>query len=197
MGEPDGATPLARDETEGLRLAHVSTREELNEVEQANIASGLAWPSRRRRPDVLSDDFLRTLHRRLFGEVWSWAGQYRRTEKNIGIDPARIAVETHVLFDARYWIDRSIFDPVEIAIRFHHRLVFIHLFPNGNGRHARIAADALMEKTFGLAPIDWDGGNHLQSLTGRRKQYIAALRSADGHDFGPLLAFARARRDPP
>ena len=190
MAYPGGATPLDPDEMEGLRFTHISTREELNQVEQANIESGLAWLSRQRRPDVLSMDFLCKLHKHLFGEVWEWAGTFRRTEKNIGIDPLQIAVELDKLLgDARYWIGHQTYGPSETAIRFHHRLVFIHLFPNGNGRHARIAADALLEKALGAPPIDWSGGHDLQAMTPRRTPYLKALRAADGHDFAPLLAF--------
>jgi Fic-DOC domain mobile mystery protein B len=197
MAYPDGATPLDPDEMEGLRLRHISTREELNEVEQANIESGLVWLSRQRRPDVLSEDFLCALHKRLFGEVWDWAGTFRRTEKNIGVDPLQIAVELHKLLgDARYWIENGIYGPAESAIRFHHKLVFIHLFPNGNGRHARIAADALLEKMLGGRSIDWSGGHDLQAMNPRRTQYLTALRAADGHDFHPLLAFIEIPGNP-
>jgi Fic-DOC domain mobile mystery protein B len=193
MSDPDGATPLDPDEMQGLRLKHITTREQLNEVEQANIESGLAWLGRQKRPDVLTEDFLCTLHRRLFGEVWEWAGTFRRTEKNIGVDPLQIAVRFRMLLgDARYWLENTTYAPAEAAVRFHHSLVFIHLFPNGNGRHARIAADSLLEKVLGVTPIDWSGGYDLQAMNPRRIAYIAALRAADGHDFGPLLAFIAA-----
>lgn len=188
--EPDGATPLDPDEREGLRFRHVTTRGELNELEQANIQDGLLWLSRRRTRNLLTEDFLRDLHRRLFGQVWKWAGQFRRTEKNIGIDPIMVAVELRMLLDdARYWAGHRTYQPLEAAARFHHRLVFIHLFPNGNGRHARIATDLYLENIFGHPAIDWAAGHDLLHANERRSAYIAALRAADAGDYDPLLKF--------
>jgi Fic-DOC domain mobile mystery protein B len=188
--EPDGATPLDSDECEGLRFRHITTRGELNELEQANVQSGLLWLARRRRRDVLSESFMRELHRRLFGEVWKWAGEFRRTGKNIGVDPFMIAVELRMLLDdARYWENHGTYEPLEAAARFHHRLVYIHLFPNGNGRHARIAADIYLENAFGHPAIDWAAGHDLLYTNERRSAYIAALRAADAGDYRPLLEF--------
>lgn len=192
MDDPEGATPLDPDELEGLRFRHVTRRDELDHLEQGNIAAGLAWLQRRKRIDVLTDDFVRTLHIRLFGEVWKWAGTYRKTEKNIGIDPRHIAVQLRTLLDdARYWLDHGTYPPLEAA-RLHHRMVCIHPFPNGNGRHARIMADALLTKMYGHDPVDWAGGHDLQRLSERRQQYLAALRAADMGDYGPLLIFVGA-----
>jgi Fic-DOC domain mobile mystery protein B len=189
---PEGATPLDPDELGGLRFKHVTTREQLDELEQANIESGLRWLARH-RGDVLTDDFALTLHRRLFGDVWNWAGSLRRTDKNIGIDPLHIRVELRTLIDdTRYWAEHSTYSPVESAVRFHHRLVFVHPFPNGNGRHARIMADAVLRRVFRADPIDWAGGHDLQRMNDRRIAYIAALKAADQGDFGPLLKFAGA-----
>jgi Fic-DOC domain mobile mystery protein B len=192
MEYPEGATPLDPDEMEGLKFRHVTTRGELDELEQVNIESGLIWLSRQRQ-DVLTDSFAVNLHKRLFGEVWIWAGTLRRTEKNIGIDPLQIGVQLRMLMDgARYWADNKTFDPIEAAIRLHHRMVFIHPFPNGNGRHARIMADTILTQVYGVTPIDWAGGHDLQKMNDRRKSYIAALRAADRGDMVPLLAFASA-----
>tara|TARA_R110000787_G_scaffold209044_1_gene319099 strand:+ start:713 stop:1315 length:603 start_codon:yes stop_codon:yes gene_type:complete len=191
MEYPEGATPLDPDEMDGLKYPHVNTRGELDHLEQANIQEGLIWLGRRRDGDVLDDQFARTLHKRLFGQVWDWAGTYRRTEKNIGIDPIQISVQLRLLLDdVRYWVDNGTYDPAEIAIRFHHKLVYIHAFPNGNGRHARIMADLLMEEIFDIDPIDWSGGYDLQEMNERRGAYIQALRAADAGDYGPLLDFA-------
>lgn len=188
--EPDGATPLDADERDGLRFAHITTRGELNELEQANIQSGLLWLGRRRKGDVLSESFMRELHRRLFGEVWSWAGQFRRTGKNIGVDPLVIAIELRKLLDdARYWAAHETYAPLEAAARFHHRLVAIHLFANGNGRHARIAADIYLEGCLGHPRIDWAEGHDLEHRNIRRDAYISALRAADGGEYGPLFEF--------
>jgi Fic-DOC domain mobile mystery protein B len=192
-GEPEGATPLDPDEIEGLRHRHVTTRQQLDALEQANIVTGLQWLHRRRKTDVLTDSFLRALHRRLFGEVWHWAGSYRLREKNIGVDPIQIPVQVRMLLDdVRYWEAQAVYPALEAAARFHHRLVKIHLFPNGNGRHARIAADVFLTERLGHPPIDWAAGADLQALSERRRAYIAALRAADGHDYGPLLAFVGA-----
>lgn len=193
IGEPDGATPLDPDELEGLKFKHIKTRGELDELEQVNIQSGLQWLSRARASDVLSEEFIRTLHKRMFGDVWSWAGTFRITEKNIGIDPIQIGVQLRMLLDdARYWPERETFPPLEAAARFHHRLVQIHCFPNGNGRHARIAADAYLQKSFTHPPIDWAGGFDLMQSNERRDEYIAALRAADAGRYEPLLSFAGA-----
>lgn len=188
--EPDGATPLDPDEIQGLKFTHVTTRAELDELEQANIEQGLAWLARRRSGSVFKDDFIRLLHKRLFGDVWSWAGEYRRTEKNIGIDPLQISVQLRMLLDnARYWSEYNTFTPLEAAARFHHRLVQIHLFSNGNGRHARIATDIMLEEVYEHPPINWASGFNLQADNKRRDNYIAALRAADAGDFRALLAF--------
>lgn len=194
MEYPEGATPLDPDEMEGLRFKHITTRGELDELEQVNIESGLIWLSRQRQ-DVLTDNFAVNLHKRLFGEVWSWAGTLRRTEKNIGIDPLHIGVELRTLMgDARYWAEHHSYDPVEAAARLHHRMVFIHPFPNGNGRHARIMADTILTQVYGKEPIDWAGGHDLQKMNDRRTMYITALRAADRGDFAPLLTFTGAAR---
>ncbi|MGJ8530408.1 mobile mystery protein B [Maritalea sp.] len=129
--EPDGATPLDPDEIAGLKFGHVATRGELDELEQANITQGLQWLGRRRGGDILTDEFVRRLHKRLFGEVWEWAGTYRLREKNIGIDPFQISVQLRVLLDdARYWAGNGTYAPLEAAARFHHRMVQIHPLPS-------------------------------------------------------------------
>ena len=102
----------------------------------------------RRPPPIrklLDDDYLRNLHRDMFREVWDWAGRYRRRETNIGIDPREISVSLRMLVDdAITWVQNETYEPYELAVRFHHRLVAIHPFPNGDGRHSRIAADYLV-----------------------------------------------------
>ncbi|RKF17636.1 mobile mystery protein B [Altericroceibacterium spongiae] len=191
--EPDGATPLDPDELEGLKFGHVTTSGELNELEQANIESSLRWLQSRRKRDVLSEEYVRELHRRLFGDVWTWAGTFRLTEKNIGVDPIQIGVQLrNLLDDARYWSEHRIYSPLEAAARFHHRLVQIHCFANGNGCHARIMADEYLRENFDHPPIDWAAGHDLMQGNERRDTYIAALRKADGHDHDPLLKFVGA-----
>ena len=186
---PDGATPLDPNELDGLKPKHITTQGELDQLEQANISSGLRWLSRQ-RGQVLTEEFALALHKRLFGEVWDWAGTFRKTGKNIGIDPRHIQVELHALLnDLRYWADNKTYSPLEAAVRFHHRLVKIHAFPNGNGRHARIMADAILTDVYHAKPIDWAGGQDLQKMNERRVAYIAALKAADGEDYAPLFAF--------
>jgi len=192
---PEGATPLDPNELGGLKFKHVTIREELDELEQASIESGLQWLSRH-KGDVLKDDFAITLHKRLFGDVWNWAGSFRRTGKNIGVDPIHIRVELRTAMDnARYWVEHKIYSASEAAIRMHHRIVQIHPFPNGNGRHARIMADTVLTRVYGAKPIDWAGGYDLQKMTYRRIAYITALKAADREDFGPLIAFVGPRDD--
>jgi Fic-DOC domain mobile mystery protein B len=193
MDYPDGATPLNPNEMDGLRFKHVSTRGELDQLEQANITEGMTWLDKQKTPDVLTERFICNLHKQLLGDVWEWAGSFRKTEKNIGVDPFQIAIQLRQLLDnVRYWIENDTYLPRELAARFHHRLVSIHAFPNGNGRHARIMADAVLTKLMNEPGIDWAGGYKLENMNERRNEYIAALRAADGHDFSALLKFVGA-----
>jgi Fic-DOC domain mobile mystery protein B len=179
---PEGATPLDPDELAGLRFKHVSTRGELDQLEQAGITDGIKWLAKQKKPDVLSEAFVCELHRKLFGSVWKWAGTFRRIEKNIGVDPIQVSIQLRQLLDdAKYWVEHGTFEPKELAARFHHKLVYIHPFPNGNGRHARIMADAILTKLLNEPAIDWAGNYRLEAMNERRNEYIAALRAADGH----------------
>lgn len=192
--EPDDATPLESGERDGLLQTWITDRKDLNEAEQENIVKGAAWARRRRgvkAVDLLNDEYAKTLHKQMFGDVWKWAGAYRQTERNIGIEAYRIPVEMPAMFnDVRYWVEHSTYPPDEIAVRLHHRLTKIHPFPNGNGRHARMMADLLIER-LGGQPFSWGSGD-LANAGELRAKYIAALKAADGHDIGPLLAFARS-----
>jgi Fic-DOC domain mobile mystery protein B len=141
--------------------------------------------------DLLDEHFLRELHKRMFGKVWKWAGEFRRSGKNIGVEWTRIAVDLRILLeDVKFWIDNNAYPAEEIACRFHHRLVYIHLFPNGNGRHARIMTDLLLEKQFKMKPFSW-GSNELTTENKVRKAYIKALKAADENKYRLLLEFAR------
>jgi len=176
---PKGATPIDEDEKEGLLILHISTREELNEWEQRNITDAYSWLDRTRRKDYLSECFIRKLHEEIFGKVWAWAGDYRRSGKILGVDWAQIPIHfRQLLDDLKYWIDHETYPPDEIATRFHHRLVYIHLFPNGNGRHARIMTDVLLEKVLDQEQFTWGSGNFIEEGDVGAK-YIQALRSAD------------------
>ena len=190
LEQQDDATPLDAEEREGLIPSYIATRGELNDAEQANIHEAAEWAFTRKR-DILSEEFLNNLHKRMFGRVWRWAGEFRRTEKNIGIDPVQIPIQLRQLLgDCRYHINHEVYPPDGIAARFHHRLVQIHPYANGNGRHARLAADLLLT-ALGQERFSW-GSASLTDPGATRQRYIDALRAADGHDMGPLLAFVRS-----
>jgi Fic-DOC domain mobile mystery protein B len=186
-----GATPLRPEEISGLKLS-VTTLGELNELEAANIVQGQEWAlSARstRMPDMLSDVYVQRLHKRMYGDVWKWAGRYRLHDTNIGVAHPTIWMELRTLYgDARYWIEHATYPAGEIAIRLHHRLVKLHPFPNGNGRHARMMADLVLMRHFEIQRLPW-GGSSLDSSGPRRAEYIQALQAADAHDYGPLLQF--------
>lgn len=187
MDYPEGATPLDPDEMTGLKFKHIETREQLDQMEQANIQAGLLWLKNYHQNDILTLSFCQMLHKQLFGHVWQWAGVFRQTEKNIGIAPFQISVALYDLFaDTTTWIEFNSYSVKEIALRFHHRLVFIHPFVNGNGRHARIMTDYLLQQYFGYAGLNW-AGQDLQQVSQQRQSYIQALRQADAHDFQGLL----------
>ncbi len=186
----DGATPLTPEEQEGLKQTWIATRADLNSAEELNIEQALTWLRRQRSKDILHEDFVRRLHMQMLGEVWTWAGAYRTTGKNIGVDPSQIRMELLSLFDdTSYWIENNTFPIDEITIRFHHRLVAIHPFANGNGRHARLMADHLIQK-LGGAVFTW-GHETLIENGKTRTQYISALQAADRYDIAPLLNFSR------
>jgi Fic-DOC domain mobile mystery protein B len=188
--QDDAATPLSEEEQEGLIPSYITLRSELNEAEQANILEAQEWAFTR-KCSVLDEHFLNKLHKRMFGHVWRWAEQYRRTGKNIGINAYRIPVELRQLIDdCHFWIENKTYEPDEIATRFHHKLVWIHPYPNGNGRHARLATDLLL-KSLDQKPFSW-GIASLVDTGKTRAQYINALRAADQHDIGPLLIFVRS-----
>lgn len=188
--EPDDATPLSPEEREGLIPTHIALRRELNELEQENIVEANIWAFQRAR-DPVDEGFGRNLHRRMFGRVWRWAGDYRLTDKNIGVPRTTIQPRLYEVFDnIGYWATNDTFAPDEIAARFHHGLVFIHPFPNGNGRWSRLMADLLLVRLD--QPRFTLGSSALRSADEARAAYIAALRAADQHDFGPLIAFLRS-----
>jgi len=188
--QDDGNTGLTPEEREGLVPSYITTRAELNEAEQANILEGREWAFSRKR-DILDEALLKKLHIRMYGNVWAWAGRYRDSGKNIGVEAHRITTELkQLLDDVRYWIEHDTYPADEIAARFHHRLTHIHCYPNGNGRHARMATDLLLT-SLGERPFSWGSAN-LVDAGKTRQRYIAALRAADKHDIGPLLEFVRA-----
>ena len=185
----DGHTALSEEDRLGLIPTYISTRGDLFDAEQRNIAEALL----RRSPTIdqlLDDLYLRDLHKAMFRQVWAWAGRYRHLETNIGIDPSYISTEVRTLVhNARAWIEHDAFDPDELGLRFHHQLAFIHPFPNGNGRHGRVAADYLMTG-LGHQRFTWGIGLEV-STEDLRVAYLHALQQADRGNFAALLTFAR------
>lgn len=187
-------TPLDENEKVGLKSISVSTRGELDQLEQLNIEKAIEWTIHRRFDvgHLLSKEFIKRLHLKMFGDVWDWAGTFRRSNKNLGIDWVKIEVELRMLLDdTRYWIKNATYGPDEIVIRFKHRLVKIHCFPNGNGRHSRLMADILIEKVFEGEVFTWNRSN-LMKPDEIRRAYILAIKKADQGDYNPLLMFARS-----
>lgn len=192
----DGQTPIDEDEKDGLLIPSVTTKGELDEVEQRNIEDAILWViSRRKRftvDEVLTEQFIKDLHKRMFGGVWKWAGSFRNTNKNIGVDKYQVSTALRMLLDdCRFWVENKTFSPDEIAIRFKHRLVAIHCFSNGNGRHSRLMADIIVEKLFEKDVFSWSGQDLARSGT-PRAAYLKAIREADRNNYDLLLEFARS-----
>lgn len=187
----DGNTPLSPEELADL-IPNLATKDELNEWERENILHAREWAMSDRTiaAEMISDQYIRKLHEKMFDATWKWAGQYRHTEKNLGVPVHEIRDRLLALCgDARYWIENHTYSPDEAALRFHHRLVLIHPFPNGNGRHARLIADALITKLH-HASFTWGSASLIRGGDARNK-YLEAIRSADAGDMVPLLKFAR------
>lgn len=189
----DGQTPLNEEEKEGLLIKSITTHGELNEHEQLNIEEAIKWllTSRLKKEKILTEGFIKKLHTKMFGRVWAWAGEFRRSEKNIGVKWININVDLKVLInDTTFWIDNNVYPEDEIAIRFKHRLVNIHCFPNGNGRHSRIMADIIIESVFEKEIFSWNQSNMVKADE-TRKAYITAIREADKGSVSSLITFAR------
>ena len=188
---PDGATPIDPDEAEDLILTHITTRSELDRWEEENIVEAMAWLDRTKPTDILNEQFVKELHRRMLANVWKWAGHFRQSDKNIGGPWYQISTNLKNLCDdVRLWIELQEYPPDEVAIRFHHRLVLIHPFPNGNGRHARLMTDLLLENILNCPRFTW-GSEDLSRTGNARQRYIAALHAADNYNYEPLREFVR------
>ncbi|MCB0463450.1 MAG: mobile mystery protein B [Flavobacteriaceae bacterium] len=189
----DDQTPLDEEEKEGLKIKSITTQGELDEFEQLNIEKAVEWTIHTKlKPEkILTEKFIKDLHKRMYGDVWKWAGEFRMTEKNIGIPWVHIGVELkNLLEDTKYWIENKTFSPQETAIRFKHRIVSIHCFPNGNGRHSRMMADIIMESIFGNEIFSWHQSN-MAKANETRDKYIKSLREADNGNFTKLIEFAK------
>ncbi len=190
----DGQTPLDEDEKEGLLIPTVATRGELDEFEQQNIEQAVLWSLKRsfKTEAVFTEKFIKALHIRMYGDVWTWAGDFRKSNKNIGVDKWQIGIELkYLLDDVVYWISNNTYPPDETAIRFKHRIVKIHCFPNGNGRHSRLMADIIIEKVFRQPIFSWGAAN-LVRHGDTRTAYLTAIKAADAGNIQPLINFARA-----
>lgn len=190
----NGQTPLDEDEKEGLLIPTIATREELDEFEQQNIEDALQWVFNIsvKAVTIVTDKFICNLHKRMYGDVWAWAGKFRRTDKNLGIDKWQIPMALKNLCDdTLYWIRNETFTADEIALRFKHRIVSIHCFPNGNGRHSRLMADVIISKVYKMPLFSW-GADDLVHEADSRSYYLKSLREADKGNFELLLRFARS-----
>lgn len=190
----DGQTPVDEDEKEGLLIETISTRNELDEFEQLNIEEAVQWVLGKnfKASAIFTEKFICDLHRLMYGHVWKWAGEFRKSNKNLGVDKHQIPLQLKMLCDdALFWIQNKTYPNDEIAIRFKHRLVSIHCFPNGNGRHSRLMADIIIEKIFNENAFTWGAGN-LTKPGQARAAYLKAIKQADSGNYKPLLEFARS-----
>lgn len=186
-----GATPIDPDEAQGLIPKHIKTQAELNAWEELNIVEGADWIGRQKIIQKLDEGLIRKLHSRMFNQTWLWAGTFRKSAKSIGIDWTQIAVALKNLLDnTAYQIENKVIPIDEIVVRFHHQLVLIHAFPNGNGRHARLIADALIV-SLGGKRFSWGGNTSITTAGLTRQNYLSALRDADKGNIAPLMLFAR------
>jgi Fic-DOC domain mobile mystery protein B len=190
----NGQTPLSEEELEGLKISSITTREELDEFEQLNIEKAIQWTIGKKfhSKELFSEKFMNDLHKRMYGEVWKWAGTFRTSEKNLGIKSYLIPVQLkQLLDDVTFWYENNVFTPEELAVRFKHQLVSIHCFANGNGRHSRLMADLIMDKLYQQPFLTW-GGSSLVKSNEKRKAYIKAIQMADRHDLEQLIIFAKS-----
>lgn len=184
-----GATPLDPDEAAGLIPTHIVNHAQLNEWELANIVEAERWAFTRKHKNLLQTDFIKKLHKRMLADTWRWAGTFRVTEKNIGIDPIHIQPALYDLCeDVKTQLAHNSYPLDEIAARFSHRLVAIHPFANGNGRLSRMMADLLLEQ-HDAARFSWAAKSNAADA---REQYLSALRAADRGDYEPFLQFIRS-----
>lgn len=188
----DASTPLTEEEKQGLKPSWITTRSELNDLERQGVLQAEKWLMNRRQIDILNEIFIKRLHNIMFKDTWDWAGKFRTTERNIGVAPYQIATQLRQLFDdVNYWMENETYSPDEIGARFHHKLVWIHPFPNGNGRHSRLMANILMSK-MKQPKFTWGQGS-LVEVSELRKKYIDALREADNGNYNSLLDFVRLK----
>lgn len=187
------ATPLEIEEVDGLIPGHISTQWQLDEWETVNVSKWMQW-GRRARLDIFTEQFCRKFHKEMFGNTWKWAWEFRKSDKNIGCPWSKIGLELRETLDtAKYWVENRTFPIHEIAIRFHHRLVSIHPFPNGNGRFSRAMADILLLRAK-ETPLAWNSFGNLSNANEIRKDYITALKKADNGDYSDLVQLCSPKK---
>jgi Fic-DOC domain mobile mystery protein B len=190
----DGQTPLEEEEKEGLLIPTITTRGELDEFEQLNIERAIRWLLTRKitKEELLTEKFIKLVHKKMYDQVWTWAGEFRKTNKNLGVEWHHIPVQLRLLLnDCTYWIEHNTYPADELAVRFKHRIVSIHCFSNGNGRHSRMMGDLIIEKIFNRPAFTWGAHADITKATDIRKEYLIAIKAADAGDILPLLTFAR------
>lgn len=189
----EGQTPIDEDEKIDLKIKSITTKSELDEWEHLNIEEAIKWSMKLKLPwdEIISERFVRKLHKKMYGNVWKWAGSFRKTNKNIGVDKYMIGIELRKLCDDfRFWHHNNVYIPIERAIRFKHRIVQIHCFPNGNGRHSRLMADIIINRIYGQDVFLWGHASNLTNESAARHTYLLALRKADQGDYSDLINFA-------
>ena len=187
------ATPI--DDLSGL-LQDITTRQELNDAEALNIVNATDWIDNGRIDDPFTATFYRTLHTKMYDEVWAWAGELRSQTgevthpgsrpEDVGRDIARVAMDFHREWEALNDHDHLL----PLIARYHHQLVLVHPFNNGNGRWSRLAADAVLQRLANQPPLTW-ATDTLVVDSAERKAYIAALKKADNGDIAPLFDYLR------
>jgi len=190
----NGQTPLEEDEKEGLLILTIATRTDLDEFEQQNIEEAVQWGLTHllKPKTIFSEKFIKSLHIRMYGNVWAWAGKFRKSKKNPGIDKWQVPVALKTLIDdALFWVENETYPPDEIAVRFKHRIVSIQCFPHGNGKHSRLMADFIVDKIYKEEVFTWGAGNLVKQGESRHI-YLKAIKEADKGNYKPLLKFARS-----
>ena len=189
----EGQTPLDEEEKEGLLIPTITTRGELDEFEQQNIEKAIEWTlgKKFKQEKIFTKEFVCELHRKMFSDVWKWAGEFRHSNKNIGCDWKQVGIQLKQLNgDGAYWIENKTYLEEEIAIRYKHRIVNIHCFSNGNGRHSRLMGDVIISHVFGKDIFTWSGAS-LNQKSDARNNYLKAIRQADKGEIKPLIEFAK------
>ena len=191
--QPIGATPGG--DTSGLLLEHLSTTTARNAAETEAISRAYdkyVFRARRKKQGTewLTDDFIRRVHADMLGTIWEWAGKYRQTKFNLGVDPHLIREQIKLFTeDFLYWNGtESTMSVIEIAARIQHRLTNIHPFTNGNGRHARLITDIFLHSRKLPIP-QWPQIQLMAQGNEIGEQYITAMKKADNGDINDLIQF--------